>query len=846
LLTLPHIGATGHRDFHPLALDTRELRVVVGYVADEFNGRAILGARVQLNGVGVPAVEDTTDSNGFFRFTGLSPTQYPDGASTLVVTHIGYKAAPPVALSSGTSPTIRLKSKTVILVHGLGGSYGGTWGNEAGVGDAGAFATALAAAGFKVVGVDAGGFPWNILPVSVAEPRMRDSLDSACHQLGIQSYDVVAHSLGGLVSRSYLTKSYGWDRIDKLVMLGTPNHGSHLATEVLGASRLLDLALNYFSGGACCGQAVSYLANQTALRDLAPGSLFLNTLNYGTESNQGSKWPCPGSFNENSAYDKATLYSIAGTHFSGWQLKAARVFLGCWGASSDGIVLKNRAFYYDDYKCTDDGLGCQVQHMKREYDGIAKSTCIAPKVVQLLLNGTFNCTATAKLDDGSVGSRLPMIHGVVQPGASFTDSTLVNAASMVDFLLISSADSLVYTLRSPSGLLIDPAYCAGDSSLEYTRGFQSAMYSVQYPEAGRWKQYVRTVGSTEPDSIQIVVAFDGAVALSAAVDSGIDPLGDFRLLASFVDAGAAIPTAAVTAEVMRPGGLVEQVDLFDDGFDADDVAGDGVYAAAYPAAGEAGSYSFVFHAVTDPQSPQAEAREARYVAIAAWLPDPAISISGLTLGAGALPLGGLLDMSASFTNLGTVAADSVAVTISNVSLGVVLVDTLLLNLGVGQTVDLPAQWLAVADGRFTLRATVELYGDGIEVSAANNAAEAAVTVYIPGAATGVPDGDDPGGDGAEATSTLVLLRDSYPNPVAAGGTSFRFTVPAEDTRTELAIFDLRGMRIRTIVNEVLPRGEHVMTWDGGDGSGRQVASGVYFYRLAVAGQVQIKKLVVLR
>lgn len=439
-----------------------------------------------------------------------------------------------------------------------------------------------------------------------------------------------------------------------------------------------------------------------------------------------------------------------------------------------------------------------------------------------------------------------MINGVVLPGASFADSNLINAASAVDFLLLSTADSLVYTLRSPSGQLIDPAYCVSDSNLEYTRGFQSAMYSVQFPEAGMWKQYVSTVGSTEPDSIQIMVSFDGDVALGVAVDSGIDPLGDFRLLASFVDAGISIPTASVTAVVVRPGGLVEQLDLFDDGVDADDVAGDGVYAAAYPAAGEAGSYSFVFNAVTDPQNPQAEAREARYVAVAAWLPDPAISTAGLTLGSGALPLGGLLDMSASFTNLGTATADSVAVTISNVSLGVVLADTLLLNLGVGQTVELPAQWLAVADGRFTLRATAEIYGDGIESSAANNVAEAAVTVYIPGAATAVPDGDDPGGDGAEATSSLVLLRNSYPNPLATGGANFSFTVPADGMKTELAIFDLRGMRIRTIVNEVLPRGEHVGGWDGSDGTGRQVAGGVYFYRLAVAGQIQIKKLVVLR
>jgi flagellar hook assembly protein FlgD len=64
--------------------------------------------------------------------------------------------------------------------------------------------------------------------------------------------------------------------------------------------------------------------------------------------------------------------------------------------------------------------------------------------------------------------------------------------------------------------------------------------------------------------------------------------------------------------------------------------------------------------------------------------------------------------------------------------------------------------------------------------------------------------------------------------------------------TELAIFDIHGRRVRTILKEALPQGEYVRGWDGGDSSGRPVASGVYFYRLQVAGQVQIKKLVVLR
>ena len=47
--------------------------------------------------------------------------------------------------------------------------------------------------------------------------------------LSYQSNDlkVLAHSMGGLVSRSHIQSNQYNDTIQKLVMLGTPNHGSY-------------------------------------------------------------------------------------------------------------------------------------------------------------------------------------------------------------------------------------------------------------------------------------------------------------------------------------------------------------------------------------------------------------------------------------------------------------------------------------------------------------------------------------------------------------------------------------------------------------------------------------------
>lgn len=846
LTASPLWAAQDHRDFHPLMLDTRdtELFSAEGYVFDEFNGIGVGDAEVRLDGVGGSIETETTDSSGFFRFTGLDPADFPYNQSTLTVEHAGYLDSEPMELLEGVCPTVHLRSKTVVLIHGLGGSYDGTWG-----GSSGAFPTALDSVGFHVVGIDIGGFPTSILPVSTALAVFRSILEDTCHQAGIQSYDVIGHSMGGLVSRSYATKSYGNNRINKLVTLGTPHHGSVLANDALTLAWLLDLALKKMSGGLCCFGAVEYLANQTALRDLAVGSQFLNSLNYNQDSDSSFFNPCRTSFSETTNHGDTSLFSIAGTQFSEWY-NPVRPFVGCWWLSSDGIVLKPRALFHEGHVCTEIGLGCEgVHHKEERSQGIAKSACIAGKVVDLLKDGTFDCTTRFdREEEGIVPSRLPLIEGIVQPGTTHEDTTLINAMNLVDFLCFSTADSLVYNLESPSGRIIDPDECESDPDLEYIRNLGTAYYSIQNPESGLWKHFVTLVDGTEPEDIMIVTTFDGEVVLVVEGSTGVDPDDAFTLYASFTDAGYSIPTGVVTATVTRPDSSTDQIELFDDGFADDEIAGDGIYTATYPAGGESGTFSFVFLGETDPGSPQSEAREALHLATAAWLPDPAIGEAGLVIDETEVPFGGLVGLSASFTNQGTATADSLLITLSNVTYGVALAETLLVGMAPGQTITLQAEWLAVAEGEFTLRAGIDIIGEQIESNLSNNGDEVVVVVSIPDDVTSVPDDGADGGHGGdpETGTSRILLYPSFPNPLASGSTSIRFQVPQAGGQTELAVFDIRGRRVRTLVSEVLPQGEHARSWDGGDHSGRQVASGVYFYRLQVAGEVKIKKMVVVR
>ncbi len=65
-------------------------------------------------------------------------------------------------------------------------------------------------------------------------------------------------------------------------------------------------------------------------------------------------------------------------------------------------------------------------------------------------------------------------------------------------------------------------------------------------------------------------------------------------------------------------------------------------------------------------------------------------------------------------------------------------------------------------------------------------------------------------------------------------------------RVHLAVYDVTGRLVGTLVNEPRLAGAHTVMWDAKDDRGREVASGIYFLRLFHAGEVRTRKLVLLR
>ncbi|MFQ5675807.1 MAG: choice-of-anchor B family protein, partial [bacterium] len=79
---------------------------------------------------------------------------------------------------------------------------------------------------------------------------------------------------------------------------------------------------------------------------------------------------------------------------------------------------------------------------------------------------------------------------------------------------------------------------------------------------------------------------------------------------------------------------------------------------------------------------------------------------------------------------------------------------------------------------------------------------------------------------------LYALEQNYPNPFNPS-TTIRYSL-RENAQVRLTVYDLLGRQIRILVDDIQNRGEHQVVWDARDEQGKDVASGVYFYRIETA------------
>ncbi len=119
------------------------------------------------------------------------------------------------------------------------------------------------------------------------------------------------------------------------------------------------------------------------------------------------------------------------------------------------------------------------------------------------------------------------------------------------------------------------------------------------------------------------------------------------------------------------------------------------------------------------------------------------------------------------------------------------------------------------------------------ITVANNSPKPSDTILV----SGVGEAQTPV-DGV-GTPLIFSLAQNYPNPVSTS-TTFEFTIP-KSSHVTLEIYNVLGMKVKTLINDEVNSGSHQLRWDKID-----LPDGMYVYRIVGVEFVQAKKLVLYR
>ncbi|HOQ83448.1 MAG TPA: class II glutamine amidotransferase [Candidatus Syntrophosphaera thermopropionivorans] len=103
-----------------------------------------------------------------------------------------------------------------------------------------------------------------------------------------------------------------------------------------------------------------------------------------------------------------------------------------------------------------------------------------------------------------------------------------------------------------------------------------------------------------------------------------------------------------------------------------------------------------------------------------------------------------------------------------------------------------------------------------------------------------------GSDTAYADNQLNKVRaiSNYPNPFNPS-TTIAFSIP-ETGRVRVSVYNVKGEKIKDLLNTEMTRGNHRLVWDGRDNCSNPVSSGIYFVRINTGTESHTHKMLLMK
>jgi len=92
---------------------------------------------------------------------------------------------------------------------------------------------------------------------------------------------------------------------------------------------------------------------------------------------------------------------------------------------------------------------------------------------------------------------------------------------------------------------------------------------------------------------------------------------------------------------------------------------------------------------------------------------------------------------------------------------------------------------------------------------------------------------------------IMELTGNYPNPFNPT-TTISFSVAQTSSFVTLDIYNIKGQKVKQLVNEKLGAGTHQVVWNGKDENDKSISSGIYFYKMDTGNYSQTKKMILMK
>ncbi len=90
----------------------------------------------------------------------------------------------------------------------------------------------------------------------------------------------------------------------------------------------------------------------------------------------------------------------------------------------------------------------------------------------------------------------------------------------------------------------------------------------------------------------------------------------------------------------------------------------------------------------------------------------------------------------------------------------------------------------------------------------------------------------------------MQLAQNFPNPFNPE-TNISFSLP-KSGNINLSVYNIRGQLVARLIDDFLEKGTHTISWESKDNSGKNVASGIYYYRLSDGNSSRTRKMLLLK